>query len=105
MIHSTKESMNNKFEYLLRDLNEDLLEELNDAELKQISGGQSIEASSYSSGGSSSSSISISSSSSSSSGSFTEGFVSGGSGTVTVNGETLFDGKLPPGGFSFSSFS
>lgn len=102
MTHSTKASTNNKFEYLLRDLNEDLLEDLNDADLKQISGGQSIEASSYSSGGSSS--ISISSSSSSSSGSFAEGFVSGGSGKVTVNEETLFDGELPPGGFSFSRF-
>ena len=92
---------NNSFDYLLRDLNdtvESSLEDLNDAQLKQISGGQS----SFSS---SSSSITINSDGS---GSYSiEGFTSGNataSATVSANGETLFDGPFPSGSFSFGGF-
>lgn len=72
---------------------EGLLEDLNDAQLEQVSGGQSIFASSSSSstGGSSFSSTSIS--------------ASNGTATVVVNGETVFEGVIPPEGFSFSSGS
>lgn len=92
MIHSTKASTNNKFDYLLKDLNDDLLEDLNDAELKQISGGQSS---------SSSSSISISSDGGYEIESFTSGNATS-SGTISINGETIFDGPFPSGFFSLS---
>ena len=72
---------------------EGLLEDLNDAQLEQVSGGQRIFASSSSSSsnGSSSSSVSI--------------FGSNGSATVLLNGETVFEGEIPPEGLSFSSGS
>lgn len=87
MTHSTKASMNNKFE--------NFLEDISDAESQQISGG----ASSFSS-----SSISISSSGGSGSYSI-ESFTSGGgtsSGSISINGEEFFSGSFPSGSFSRS---
>ena len=90
---------NNSLDYLLKDLNdtgvESSLEDLNDAQLKQISGGQS----------SSSSSITISSDGSGSYSieSFTSGNASS-SGKLVINGETIFNGAFPSGAFSLDGF-